>query len=83
MKHEQIKSQEMTLDLNKDLVMVIKELKNAMIETLGEGDEDDEYEERGNGGNVEAIITGSHPFPILFPLLFSEKNKYFFERKFP
>ena len=32
MKHEQIKSQEMTLDLNKDLVMVIKELKNAMID---------------------------------------------------
>ena len=32
MRHEQIKSQEMTLDLNKDLVMVIKELKNAMID---------------------------------------------------
>lgn len=32
MKHEQIKSQEMTLDLNKDLVMVVKEFKNAMID---------------------------------------------------
>lgn len=32
MKNEQIKSQEITLDLNKDLVLVIKELKNTLID---------------------------------------------------
>jgi hypothetical protein len=32
MKNEQIKSQEITLDLNKDLIVVIKELKNALVD---------------------------------------------------
>lgn len=32
MKNEHIKSQEITLDLNKDLIVVIKELKNALVD---------------------------------------------------